>query len=126
MIYEYKCKSCEVVQEAFRKVATRLETPVCEVCTGETELIMSVAGGFKIKGEGAYNSNFQSRSGKSRQLFDNPVGPLDPRSRAFEKKQDDASSKYYGPGQSSSMNTTERREYNRKVDGMDHGGTKFD
>lgn len=126
MIYEYKCDACESVQEAFRKVATRFDSPKCEGCAGETELIMSIAGGFKISGAGAYNSGFQSRDGKSRNLFDKPVGPLDKGSKAYQKKHDDASSKYYGPGQSASMTSKEFKEYSSKRDQVDGGRSKFD
>lgn len=126
MIYEYECNSCEHIQEGVRSVADRGNTPECAECGGDMKLIISIAGGFKISGEGAYNSGFQSRTGKGKFLFDKPVGPLDPRSKAYQKKHDDESSKYYGPGQSAGMSSKEFKEWSGKRDQLDKGRTRFD
>ncbi len=41
MLYEYKCKKCDHVQEDFRRVNERNNPAVCEKCGGESEHIMS-------------------------------------------------------------------------------------
>jgi hypothetical protein len=122
MIYEYKCGHCENVQEGIRSVANREDAPVCR----ETSLIISIAGGFKISGSGVHSPGFSSRSGRGRYKFAEGVGPLDKRSKAYQKKQDDASSKHYGPGQSCSMDSKEFKRYSQTRDGMDQGRSRFD
>jgi hypothetical protein len=103
----------------------REDSPDCEVCSGEMKLIFSICGGFKVTGEGAHSSRFQARTGKGRYLFDKPVGPLDKRSRAYQKQQDDAHSTHYGPGQSCSMSNSEFKAYSDKRDGLNRGQTRF-
>jgi putative FmdB family regulatory protein len=126
MIYEYKCGHCENVQEGMRSVANREDAPVCNECGKETSLIISIAGGFKISGGGVYSSGFSSRTGKGRYKFAEGVGPLDKRSKAYQKKQDDDASRHYGPGQSCSMDSKEFKKFSQTRDGMDQGRSRFD
>lgn len=125
MIYEYQCKTCENIQEGIRTVANRNDSPDCRECGKETNLIVSVSGGFKITGGGVYNSNFQSRGTKGGFNMAPPVGPLDPRSKAYQKKHDDAASRHYGPAQSCSMDSKEFKKYSSTRDQMAKGRTDF-
>lgn len=126
MIYEYECEYCSNIQEGMRSVSNREDAPKCKKCGKDTHLIISIAGGFKISGGGVYSSGFSSRSGKGKYKFADPVGPLDKRSKAYQKKQDDDASKHYGPGQSCSMDSKEFKRYSQTRDGMDQGRSRFD
>lgn len=116
MIYEYVCRDCGHVTEAYRKVADREDTPKCEVCESEnTEFVISICGGFKVPG--AHNPNFQPRGGKGKYLFGEPVGPADPRSKAYQKQRDDENSTHYGPGQTAGMTNSEYKQFASRRDG---------
>ena len=40
-IYEYECKPCDKLTDAYRSVADRNDTPLCEHCAGPTKKIIS-------------------------------------------------------------------------------------
>lgn len=40
-IYEYRCKECDHVTDAYRSVDNRNDVPECESCSGETKKIIS-------------------------------------------------------------------------------------
>ena len=124
MLYDYNCE-CGNTQEAVRKMDNRFNAPDCDECGKETTLGISLCGGFKITGGGVHSPGFSARTGKGRYKFDEPVGPLDKRSKAYQKKMDDESSKHYGPGQSASMNSKEFKEFSTRRDQLDKGQTNF-
>jgi len=51
MIYEYKCKDCELVFEEMRPMADRREPIDCPACSGEGEYKISTPS-FKTSGGG--------------------------------------------------------------------------
>jgi len=48
MIYEYRCKECEQITEAFRYVAERDDCPPCSKCGGATKRIFSTSVQFVV------------------------------------------------------------------------------
>lgn len=42
-LYDYICSSCDVIQEAWRHIAVRDETPPCVVCGGGTMRVLMKA-----------------------------------------------------------------------------------
>ncbi len=97
-IYDFSCPECGNKTEVFCKIAEREDARPCD-CGGELTQDITATAGFKITGTGAYNSGY-CHNGRSLEFKrDKPVGPNNKKSRAYEKKMDDASSKNYGPGQ---------------------------
>jgi putative FmdB family regulatory protein len=60
-IYEYRCKECHQVFEEWFKNAEEDESPVCPVCDGPAERIISNTS-FVLKGNGWYATDYGNRS----------------------------------------------------------------
>ncbi|MDR2051668.1 MAG: zinc ribbon domain-containing protein [Deltaproteobacteria bacterium] len=60
-IYEYRCKECHQVFEEWFKNADDDESPVCPVCDGPAERIISNTS-FVLKGSGWYATDYGNRS----------------------------------------------------------------
>jgi putative FmdB family regulatory protein len=118
MIYEYECKTCEITREAMRKMAEREDPLECLECGGNMLPMITGGAGFKINGTGAYSSGYKHHGPKTKYGRGRPVGPLDKRSKAYEKNKDEKASSYYAPGQGSwlAQDTDRRNEHNVKKD----------
>lgn len=62
-IYEYECKKCGRVMEAFQRFS---EPPLkkCESCSGKVQKLISHST-FHLKGTGWYATDYANRSGSS-------------------------------------------------------------
>ena len=63
-IYEYKCGACEHRCEALRKISDAPLTK-CPECGEETLTKMISAAGFRLKGNGWYETDFKSGNKKN-------------------------------------------------------------
>ena len=71
-IYEYQCKACGERREALQKISDAPLT-TCKEC-GEDALTKQIsAAGFRLKGEGWYETDF--KSGNKRNLADDDSKP---------------------------------------------------
>lgn len=63
-IYEYKCKDCD---HTFEKIQKMSEDPItkCPQCSEESVVKLISAPGFRLKGEGWYETDFK-RGGDKR------------------------------------------------------------
>lgn len=63
-IYEYECQSCGYRMEALQKIS---DTPLtdCPNCTKSTLKKMISAAGFRLKGDGWYETDFKSSGQKN-------------------------------------------------------------
>ena len=68
-LYEYRCDACEHSFEALQKMS---DEPLihCPACDEATLRKLVSAGGFRLKGDGWYETDFKS-SGTKRNLADN-------------------------------------------------------
>lgn len=71
-LYEYHCDSCEHEFEALQKISDEslIHCPACDEAT--LRKLVSAAG-FRLKGEGWYETDF--KSGNKRNLADNDSKP---------------------------------------------------
>lgn len=117
MIYDYACVVCEETREAIRQVKQRNDDLECE-CGSNMTLLISGGAGFKISGSGVASPGYKHNGAAKKYKRGRPVGPLSKDSKAYEKNQDDKSSKYYGPGQGSwlAQDTDRRNEHNKIKD----------
>jgi len=115
MIYEYNCTECELSVEKIRKMSEREDPVDCE-CGAEMLPIITGGAGFRIIGSGVASPGYKHNGAKKKFKRGRPVGPMDSRSKAFEKSQDDKSSIYYGPGQNAwlAQDTERRNDHNDK------------
>jgi putative FmdB family regulatory protein len=115
MIYEYNCAACETSVEKIRKMSEREDPLVCE-CGANMLPIITGGAGFSIQGSGVASPGYKHNGPKMKFKRGRPVGPLDSRSKAFEKNKDEKASTYYGPGQGSwlAQDTVRRDEHNTK------------
>tara|TARA_B100000780_G_C21121943_1_gene454526 strand:+ start:2346 stop:2711 length:366 start_codon:yes stop_codon:yes gene_type:complete len=115
MIYEYDCTECEVSVEKMRRMSEREDPVACE-CGANMLPIITGGAGFKIQGGGVASSGYKHNGPKLKFKRGRPVGPLDSRSKAYEKNKDESSSTYYGPGQNAwlAQDTVRRDEHNMK------------
>jgi putative FmdB family regulatory protein len=118
MIYEYECKSCEITREAIRKMSERTDPIACLNCEGPMSQVITGGAGFKIGGAGVASPGYKHHGPKTKYGRGRPVGPLDSRSKAYEKNKDEKSSTYYAPGQGAwlAQDTDRRNEHNVKKD----------
>lgn len=67
-LYEYRCDACEHAFEALQKMS---DEPLihCPACDEATLRKLVSAGGFRLKGDGWYETDFKN-SGKKRNLAD--------------------------------------------------------
>lgn len=76
-IYEYQCQSCHKRLEAFQKIS---EDPlkVCPECHKETLTKLMSASGFRLKGQGWYETDFKGGGDNKRNLAssDNDMAPV--------------------------------------------------
>ncbi len=64
-IYEYECQACGHVHEALQKISDEPLTK-CPECNKKKLKKLVSAGGFRLKGEGWYETDF--KSGKKKNL----------------------------------------------------------
>ena len=81
-IYEYQCKKCGKIFEAFQRTD---EKPIrnCQFCSGKVERILSPAG-FILKGSGFYINDYPSESRKKG--LESEKSKTETRSKDKEKK----------------------------------------
>ncbi|MFT7414002.1 MAG: putative FmdB family regulatory protein [Methylophagaceae bacterium] len=74
-LYEYHCDACEHQFEALQKMS---DEPLvhCPACDEASLRKLVSAAGFRLKGEGWYETDF--KSGKKRNLADNGTGADSP------------------------------------------------
>ena len=78
-LYEYRCEACEHEFEALQKIADEalIHCPVCD----EASLRKLIsATGFRLKGEGWYETDF--KSGKKRNLADSNHSESAPKTKS--------------------------------------------
>lgn len=117
MIYEYECTECDLSVEKIRKMSER-EDPVTCTCGAEMLPIITGGAGFSIHGAGVASVGYKHNGPNKKFKRGRPVGPMDSRSKSFEKNQDDKASSYYGPGQNAwlAQDTERRDDHNAKKD----------
>ncbi len=69
-IYEYQCDACQHRCEVLRKISDEPLTK-CPACGKETLQKLMSASGFRLKGEGWYETDF--KSGKKKNLAEGPA-----------------------------------------------------
>lgn len=112
-IYEYQCAVCKSVETSLVSYEER-NTPVSCECGGTARFIMS-APAFKPSIGGAHR----------RQAIAPDVGPLSKTTKAYQKKQDDENSSFYGPGQHGSMTSAQRKTFKQTDIEMKQGKSDF-
>ena len=117
MIYEYDCTECDISVEKIRRMSEREDPLACE-CGAAMLPIITGGAGFKITGGGVASAGYKHNGPKMKYKRGRPVGPLDSRSKAYEKNKDEGASSYYGPGQGSwlAQDTVRRDAHNIKKD----------
>lgn len=63
-IYEYRCQSCEHTLEALQKMSDAALT-TCPECSQESLKKKISAAGFRLKGQGWYETDFKSSGQKN-------------------------------------------------------------
>lgn len=63
-IYEYRCQSCEHTLEALQKMSDPALT-TCPECSEESLKKKISAAGFRLKGQGWYETDFKSSGQKN-------------------------------------------------------------
>jgi putative FmdB family regulatory protein len=63
-IYEYQCKTCDHRCEVLRKISDEALT-TCPECGKETLIKLMSASGFRLKGQGWYETDFKSGNKKN-------------------------------------------------------------
>jgi putative FmdB family regulatory protein len=90
-IYEYQCKKCSEVFEAFQKIN---DNPLkeCKFCGGKVDKLISTSS-FQLKGSGWYLTDYSRKSG-------NPASPSES-SKPAEKTEKTDKPKESAPAKSS-------------------------
>ena len=85
-IYEYECKECGRVEEAWQKFSDRpLET--CKYCSGRLHKLISQSS-FHLKGTGWYATDYANKSARSSKIKGKKADTQPASSKKPEQKKD--------------------------------------
>ena len=104
-IYQFNCTGCGQSKDELMSYDDRKAGITCE-CGSQMEYEFSACH-FKPSADGAHAGRM-NKSGT-------PVGPLNPKTKAYQKRNDEANSKYYAPDQTFGQGSVKKfKELKRK------------